>query len=51
MLERACHQQLLTRSFGLGLEYSDDEEALAKRDSVWHERAIGSVWDHLVRLL
>jgi L-fuculose-phosphate aldolase len=51
VLERACHQQLLTRSFGLGLRHSDDAEALAKRASIWHERAIRSVWDHLVRLL
>jgi L-fuculose-phosphate aldolase len=51
VLERACHQQLLTRSFGMKLRYSDDDEARAKRDSVWHEQAIGSVWDHLVRLL
>jgi L-fuculose-phosphate aldolase len=51
VLERACQQQLLVRSFGLGLTHSDDAEALAKRASIWHERAIRSVWDHLVRLV
>jgi L-ribulose-5-phosphate 4-epimerase len=51
VLERACHQQLLTRSFGLELDYSDDEEALSKRESIWHERSFSSVWEHLVRLL
>jgi L-fuculose-phosphate aldolase len=51
VLERACHQQLLTRAFGMDLRYSGDDEALAKRESVWHERAISSVWEHLVRLL
>jgi ribulose-5-phosphate 4-epimerase/fuculose-1-phosphate aldolase len=51
VLERACHQQLLTRAFGLELGYSDDAEALSKRESIWHDSSIKSVWDHLVRLL
>jgi L-fuculose-phosphate aldolase len=51
VLERSCRQQMLARSFGLGLNHSSDEEALAKRDSIWHERAIAGVWEHLVRLL
>jgi hypothetical protein len=33
------------------LRHSGDDEARAKRDSVWHEQAIRSVWEHLVRLL
>ena len=51
ILERACHQQMFVRSFGLGFEHSSDEEALAKRGNIWHERGVRSAWDHLVRLL
>jgi L-fuculose-phosphate aldolase len=51
VLERACQQQMLTRSFGAGLVASDDVEALAKRETIWHERTVRLVWEHLVRRL
>jgi L-fuculose-phosphate aldolase len=51
VLERSCQQQILTRSLGLELHHSDDDESLAKRRSVWHEAAVASVWEHLVRQL
>ncbi|HWN31723.1 MAG TPA: class II aldolase/adducin family protein [Pseudonocardia sp.] len=51
VLERACHQQLLTQSFGGWPSWSDPVESLAKRANIYHERAVGAVWDYLVRTL
>jgi L-fuculose-phosphate aldolase len=51
VLERACQQQMLVRTFGADLVASDDEESLAKRDTIWHERTVQLIWEHLVRQL
>jgi L-fuculose-phosphate aldolase len=51
VLERACHQQLLTHSFGGWPTWSDPAESLAKRANIYSERAVNAVWDHLVRQL
>lgn len=57
LLERACAQQLLTAgaagAIGAGREpsWSPPEESLAKREHIYHDRAVFAVWDHLVRRL
>lgn len=51
VLERACYQQLLTQSFGGWPTWSDPVESAAKREHIYNERAVGAVWDHLVRQL
>ncbi|GAA4920491.1 L-fuculose-phosphate aldolase [Actinomycetospora succinea] len=51
VLERACAQQILTRSAGGWPSWSPPEEALAKREHIYHPTAIAAVWDHLVREL
>lgn len=51
VLERACHQQMLTHAFGGWPRISDAAEAEAKREHIYHERAVQAVWDHLVRQL
>lgn len=51
VLERACQQQLLTRSFGGWASWSDPAESLAKRSHIYSDRAVQAVWRHLVRLL
>jgi L-ribulose-5-phosphate 4-epimerase len=51
LLEKACHQQLLTRGFGGWATWSPAEEALAKRASVWAEHHLEMLWDYLVRRL
>jgi len=51
ILERACQQQMLTCSFGGWPSWSDPEESAAKRGHIYHEWAVGAVWDYLVRQL
>lgn len=51
VLEEACQQQILTHSAGGWPTWSPPEESLAKRDHIYHERAVGAVWDFLVRTL
>ena len=51
LLERACQQQILTASAGGWPTWSVPEESLAKREHIYGERAVGAVWDHLVRSL
>lgn len=51
LLERACAQQLLTRTGGGWPTWSSPEESLAKRSHIYHDRAISAVWDYLVRRL
>lgn len=51
VLERACHQQLLTQSFGGWPSWSDPVESAAKRAHIYSERAVNAVWDYLVRSL
>jgi L-ribulose-5-phosphate 4-epimerase len=49
LLEKAAHQQLLTDAFGGARRFSDDEEALRKRATVWSERQRAALWDYFVR--
>ncbi len=49
LLEKAAHQQMLTYAFGGPLHFSDDEEALRKRATVWSERQRAALWDYLGR--
>lgn len=51
LLERACAQQLLTRSAGGWPSWSPEEESLAKREHIYHDTAVAGVWDYLVRQL
>jgi ribulose-5-phosphate 4-epimerase/fuculose-1-phosphate aldolase len=51
LLEKAAHQQLLVEGFGGAARWSDDEEALAKRSSVWSPGHLQSLWDYLIRRL
>jgi ribulose-5-phosphate 4-epimerase/fuculose-1-phosphate aldolase len=49
LLEKAAHQQLLVEGFGGASRWSDDEEALAKRATVWSPRQLQALWEYLVR--
>lgn len=49
ILERACEQQILTHSAGGWPSWSDDAEALSKRENIYNERAVDAVWHYLVR--
>ncbi len=49
LLEKAAHQQMLTHAFGGPQRWSDDEEALRKRATVWSERQRSTLWDYLAR--
>ncbi|MBK1787590.1 class II aldolase/adducin family protein [Prauserella cavernicola] len=51
LLERACAQQLLTHTGGGWPTWSPQDESLAKREHIYHERAVSAVWDYLVRRL
>ncbi len=51
LLERACRVQLLAMSTGRAYSWSDDEEALAKRDHCYSPALLQGAWDHLVRVL
>jgi ribulose-5-phosphate 4-epimerase/fuculose-1-phosphate aldolase len=49
LLERACELQLLAMATGPIRSWSDDSEALAKRDECWGREQIGDGWRYLVR--
>ena len=51
LLERACHQQYLTRGHGGWPTWTPSAEALAKRETVWTERHLRFAWDYMVRQL
>lgn len=51
LLERACQIQLLALSAGTTCTWSDDEEALAKRDHCYNNRLLHQAWAYLVRQL
>jgi L-ribulose-5-phosphate 4-epimerase len=49
LLEKAAHQQMLTYAFGGPRHFSDDDEALRKRATVWSEHHRRALWDYLAR--
>lgn len=51
ILERAAHQQWITHGFGTWPTWSDHDESLSKRAHIFHDQALGQVWDYLVRQL
>lgn len=51
ILERAAQQQLLTSAYGGQPRWSDDAEALVKREHIFHDASIRQVWNYLVRRL
>jgi L-ribulose-5-phosphate 4-epimerase len=51
LLEKACHQQVITYALGEPARWSSDEEALAKRETVWAEHHLVMLWDYLSRTL
>ena len=51
LLEKAAHQQVLTYTLGAPARWSDDEESLAKRETVWAEHHLVMLWDYLSRTL
>lgn len=51
LLEKASHQQVITYSLGQPTRWSSDEEALAKRETVWAEHHLVMLWDYLSRTL
>ena len=48
-LERACRMQLLAMSAGELRRWSDDDEALAKREHCYSAALLEQAWDYLVR--
>jgi L-fuculose-phosphate aldolase len=51
LLEQACHHQLLATALGGVTHWTADDEALEKREVVWHESQRQAMWDYLVRRL
>ncbi|MHA6622195.1 class II aldolase/adducin family protein [Pseudonocardia sp. DLS-67] len=51
LLERACEQQILTHMAGGWPTWSAPEESLAKREHIYHDKAVAAVWEYLVRQL
>jgi L-ribulose-5-phosphate 4-epimerase len=49
LLEKAAHQQILTLAAGGPRRFSDDEESLRKRATVWSQRQRMALWDYLAR--
>lgn len=49
LLEKAAHQQLLALAAGGPRRFSDDEEALRKRATVWSEKQRTALWNYLAR--
>lgn len=51
ILERACHQQLLTSGHGGQPSWTGSDESLAKQQHIYPQHALRQVWDYLVRQL
>jgi L-ribulose-5-phosphate 4-epimerase len=51
LLEKAAHQQVLTYALGEPVHWSDDAEALAKRETVWAEQHLVMLWEYLSRTI
>jgi len=51
LLETAAEQMLRTLSYGGDPVWTDDDEALAKREHIYNDAAVHTAWDYLVRRL
>jgi len=51
LLEEACAQQLLTCGYGGIASWTDDAQALEKRERIYSPKALNKVWEHLLRRL
>lgn len=51
LLETAAEQMLRTLAYGGDPVWTDDAEALAKRDRIYNPAAVHTAWDYLVRHL
>jgi ribulose-5-phosphate 4-epimerase/fuculose-1-phosphate aldolase len=51
LLERACRAQLVAMAAGTISRWSDDDEALAKRDHCYAPEQLAMAWAYLVRVL
>lgn len=49
LLEEACSPLLLTRGHGGIAAWTDDSEALEKRERIYSLTALAAVWKHLLR--
>ena len=49
LLEKAARAELTAVSLGDGVSVTSDEEALAKREHIYHEENINRAWQYLVR--
>ncbi len=49
LLEEACEQQLRTLGYGGTPRWTDDAEALEKRDRIYSPKALEQVWQYLLR--
>ncbi len=49
LLEKAARAQLAAISLGEGMSVTSDEEALAKREHIYHPENINRAWQYLVR--
>lgn len=51
LLEKACHHQVLTHAAGGPKIWSDDDEALRKRQTAWSDDHLQLLWSYLERRL
>lgn len=51
VLEKAAYHQTLASSLGDVVHWTDDDEALLKREAVWSESQLSALWDYLTRRL
>lgn len=51
LLEEACEQQLRTMGYGGIAAWTDDAEALEKRERIYSPKALERVWEYLLRKL
>lgn len=49
LLDRAARAQLAALGTGVEVAYTADEEALAKREHIYHEENMTQAWEYLVR--
>ena len=49
LLEKAARAQLAALSLGEGVSVTSDEEALAKREHIYHQENINRAWQYIIR--